>query len=371
MTREHNAALKERVARQKAFFESDKPGDLLVYVNRGRHAPLESFLCTELFQHPADEVLEPAYVDDMIDRYVTQLRESLPGVYAIDDDMIPCALVYWGIGCITAAMAGGEPLHDEITSWLEPNLSWEEIGRLRFDPDNKWVRFALHINQALWKRWEEDFFVLPFLHRSPLDAANGIRGTELFTEMYTDPERVKGLIDWCADWMIAVERFIDENVDRPRGWGNGVWDTWLPDGGVFVNGDPVGLISREMMPVFEQPYTAKLFTTLGGGFFHSHTVGLYQVDQVAKTPGIRVQEFVPDPKEPNVQDVLLSNDKMRDTILSASLDSPIMIEGVMPDQLDDLLPIVRQGRFILACGCGEDGDPNEMVRKARAAAAAG
>lgn len=83
-----------------------------------------------------------------------------------------------GIGSITAAMTGLTPVHDTWTSWLEPNMNWPDIDRLAFDPGNKWIQFAIRINQALWKYWEEDFSVLPYLHRSPLDAANGIRGTE-------------------------------------------------------------------------------------------------------------------------------------------------------------------------------------------------
>ena len=369
MNPEYARRLKERVARQQAFFAGSEPGDLLVFVNSWRHASLEGFLCGELHRNGPERVLNPNCLDAIIGRYVEQARDSLKNVYAVDDDCVPSgAFVYAGIGVINAAITGLEPFHDECTSWLEPNLSWEQIDNLRFDPDNKWVRFALDVNRALWRRWEGDWFVLPFLHRSPLDAANSVRGNVLFEEMYTEPDRVKKLIDWCADWSIAIERFLAENAPSPapKGWGTAIWDTWLPDGGVFVNGDPVGLISREMMPEFEQPYTAKLFTACGGGFFHNHTIGLYQVDQVARTPGLLVQEFVVDPKVPNLPEVLLGGGPMAERILAASLDAPIKIESIAADTLDKLLPIVRQGRFILGCWAPEGTDPDEVARKVRA-----
>lgn len=362
--------LDERVARQQAFFAGREPGDLIVFVNRGRHTSLEGFLCGEFHRDGPERVLNPKHIDAMVGRYVERARESLRDVYAIDDDCVPSgAFVYAGIGVINATITGLEPFHDECTSWLEPNLPWEQIEKLRFDPDNKWVRFALDVNRALGRRWEGDWFVLPFLHRSPFDAANGVRGNVLFEEMYTEPDRIKKLIDWCADWSISMERFLAENAPSPapKGWGIAIWDTWLPDGGVFVNGDPVGLISRKMMPEFEQPYTAKLFTTLGGGFFHSHTIGLYQVDQVARTAGVLVQQFGVDPKVPNLPEVLLGGGPMAERILAASLDAPIMIEGIAPDTLDALLPIVKQGRFVLACGAPEGTDPDEIARKVRAA----
>jgi hypothetical protein len=366
MSMDYKKSLQRRIARQRAFHASKKPGDLLVYLNRN-YASLEGFLNATLFEGPVERLLNPAGIPAMIGEYVRQLRDSYRNVYVTDDDTVPSAMVYWGVGGITAAMTGLEPRFAPDTSWLEPNLSWDQIARLRFDPENRWVRFALHLNQALWAHWEEDFTILPFLHRSPLDAANGIRGTDLFLEMYTDPEKVKRLIDWCADWQIQVERCLAARDGRPHGWGNGVWATWLPEGGVFVNGDPVGLISRAMMPEFEQPYTAKLFTATGGGFFHNHTVGLYQVDQVSRTPGLLVQEFAQDPKCPNLPEVLLGGGRLRDTILAASLNAPIMIENVPAGQLDALLPILKEGRFILSVGCGEGDDPAEALRKVRAA----
>jgi hypothetical protein len=142
-------------------------------------------------------------------------------------------------------MTGGEPVHDGTTSWLEPSLPWAQADAFLFDPGNKWLRFAVDLNPALRENWDHDFMVLPYLHRSPLDAANGIRGTELFPDMYEHPERVTALADWCADWSIAVERLIRQEASRPAGFGGGVWGAWLPDDAVFVNGDPVGLINRE------------------------------------------------------------------------------------------------------------------------------
>lgn len=360
--------LAARIVRQQAFHQSKEPGDLLVYVNRWRDVSLEGFLCRELFHNSPSFVMSPKYVDTMIESYVSQKRAAQKSFYEIDDDCVPSGPVFYaGIGAISAAMTGLEPTHDETTSWLEPNLPWNEIDQLRFNPDNKWVQFALEVNRALWRRWDGDFLILPFLHRSPLDAANGLRGTDLFEEMHTEPDRVKRLVEWCADWSIEMERFLADNsgVCAPKGWGTAVWDTWLPDGAVFVNGDPVGLISREMMTVFEQPYTSKLFKARGGGFFHNHTVGLYQVDQVARTPGLLVQEFIVDPKKPNLPEVLLNDAAMRETILSASLESPIMIECVNPSDLDRLIPILKRGRFILGVTCQNGVEPNAVAREVR------
>lgn len=367
MTSEHKKKLRERVERHKAFWERNDAGDLLCRANSwGRYAILDQTLCTRLHEGPVERVLEPESVEAMIEEYVRLLRESFETVYALDDDVVPCAEVYWGIGGITAAMTCRDPVHDGGTSWFEPNMPWEEIDELKFDPDDKWVQFALNVNRALISRWDEDFFILPFLHRSPLDAANGIRGTELFMEMYAEPEKVKRLTEWCADWSIQIEDFIHDNTDWQRGWGTGVWGAWLPDRAVFVNGDPVGLISREMQPEFERPFTEKLFTSTGGGFFHNHAIGFHQIDQVCRTPGTLVQQIGVDPKQPRPPDVILEDPAARDRVIEASLHAPILLSNIQPDQLDDILPILKEGRFILGLLYWEGIDPHEQIKKVRA-----
>ena len=128
----------------------------------------------------ADTVLSADGTVALVEEYIEALRKDLArSFYRADDDAVPCALVYFGVGTINAALSGKEPFHDGSTSWVEPEMEWDEIDELKFDPDNRWVDFALRVNRELWKRWDEEFLLLPYLHRSPLDSANGVRGNEL------------------------------------------------------------------------------------------------------------------------------------------------------------------------------------------------
>jgi len=360
----YEAQLSRRIERHREFLRRREAGDLLVYINGGRTPSLESFLCGRLHDQGPEAATKPAAVRAAIGEYVASLRGAYDGFYAIDDDKVPCALVYWGIGGITAAMTGGEAVHDGTTSWLEPNLPWAQANALRFDPANRWLRFAVDVNKALWEHWDHDFMVLPYVHRSPLDAANGIRGTELFLDMYEHPDRVAALADWCADWSIAVETLIKQEAPRPAGWGVGVWGVWLPDDAVFVNGDPVGLINREQAETFDRPSNEKFFVNTGGGFFHNHTIGLRQVDLVSSYRGVLVQWFVDDPGAPSLASALLDHPQLRERILASSLDCPV--GGWVPhERLDELLDIVTHGRFLLTVACPEDVSPEPLIRKVR------
>jgi hypothetical protein len=353
---DYTRSIERRIDRWKAFHAGDTPGDLMCFVwSWGDRTPmLGGRMIGRANELGPAEILKPSAIDTMVDQYLADFRASRDNVLQFDDDFMPEAFVDVGIGVTNAALAGqGEPFFDEFTSWCEPELSWEQILELKFDPSDKWIEFYLNVNRALWARWEGDFHVSAFGHRSPLDAANGIRGNALFEEVYTLPTAVHALIDYCADWSIAMEQHLAANDGRPdlSEWGTSIWGQWMPPGTIFVNGDPVGMISRKMAEEFEQPYTAKLFEGTGGGFYHNHTMGMYQADLVTKTRGTHIQFMIDDPKCPTTAEALLHDPEVRDMLIECSLETPI---GFFPeyDQVDALLDIVKQGRFVIGISAG-------------------
>ena len=370
--------ISETVDRQKAFFASSRPGSLL-YLTKKTPTKEETDLDSlESNQGLAGYVYRAVVSDNgnvvptqdavtvAVHEYVQQRRENMARAsFPPPGDSIPCMYAHWDIGWHTAAIAGLQPSFSRGSWWLEPNLSWEEIENLEFNPDNPQLVTAKFTHRALWSCWEEDFWTMPFIHRSPLDYANGLRGTRLFMEMITDPNRVKRLLDWCVDWQLKTEEFVYEGLGVQAGWGTGIMNTWCPDRSVWVNGDPVGLISREMMAEFEQPYTGKLFASTGGGFFHNHTLGLFQVDRVAATQGILVQNFARDPNRPSVEQTLIEDPVARKRILDASLETPIHISAMTPEGLLSVLPIAREGRFLFDLSYEEGYDIDSLVRRVK------
>ena len=383
---EYKLHLREQVRRQKAFFESRLPGGLLAYLHKTGGPESEKSekqkdtdpndlknkggLAGAVYRAVigVDGSIVPARtaVETAVEHFVRDYRCQIEQARTPDPgDAIPCMYSHWDIGWHTAAMAGLPPRFISGSWWLEPNLEWEAIEQLRFDADNPWLVVGKHVHRALWRLWDEDFWTMPFIHRSPLDYANGLRGTRLFMEMLTEPDKVKRLIDGCVDWQLQAEEFIYAGIDVPEGWGTGIMGTWGPDKAVWVNGDPVGLISREMMREFEQPYTGRLFTSTGGGFFHNHTLGLYQADRVAETPGIHMQNFTKDANKRTVEDTLLEDPTARERIIAASLKTPILISGMNSTHLQALLPIVSKGRFILDLETDTETELTEIGRSIR------
>jgi len=179
-------------------------------------------------------------------------------------------------------------------------------------------------------------------------------------EFHTDPERVKGLTAWCVETQLEIERGLYAATEGPEDCGIGHMHHLMPKRAVWVNGDPVALISREMMLEFEQPFTGKLFTSTGGGYFHNHTKGIYQVDQVARTPGIILQHFNADPNCPRVADVLAGNADGRERLLAASRTTPMYVDGVNYDELATFRDALPEGRFSFDVACPRERIPEVL-----------
>ncbi|MBM3130440.1 MAG: hypothetical protein FJ009_17660 [Chloroflexi bacterium] len=345
----------ERLEKQKVFFSRKEPGDILIYYRRsgaldgvGFPPYFQVFVMEKLSQTRVEALCNDRESEKLVCNFLEIFRESYKDFYEIDHDALPTIEVFFGIGGFTAAMSGGEAKIAGGTSWCEPGWdSWDEIRKLKFNPHSVWVQFASIMYRALLKYREGDFLLSPFSHRSPLDSATGLRGpTELFFDMHDRPADVRWLLNWCTEWSISLDNYLSENAGTP-GVARGVWGTYLPNRTVFVNGDPVDLISRQLEPVFNRPYNEKLFEALGGGFFHHHAIGLHQVDQVALTKDLVIHELYDDPGVPSVAEVIINDKKMRDKILEASLKVPIMLDDFPFELLDPLLPFLAEGRFIL------------------------
>ena len=349
----------EIIEGHRRFFAGDAPGDRLVFVwgadpDPGP-PPVEQLMGQVNEYYLANDGKLPGHaaLKTMVEKTVSDAREFWRWRDEVIDDDYPQLIgVHFDIGIQTAVMTGREP-RLEGSWWLDCRMSWDEIDALPAEPDNRWFEMFRSLNEHLWNYWEGDYHFLPFWHRSPLDAANGIRGDEVFVDMYEAPDRVKALTNWCVDCELAIEGAMAEYVLDPN-WGVGHMGFVMPPGAVWVNGDPVALISREMMREFEQPYTGRLFTETGGGFFHNHTKGLYQVDQVAKTPGIVLQHFNRDPNCPRVSDILTGPADGRENLLAASRQTPIYPDQIGFDELDAYRPCLAEGRFALDISCPGD-----------------
>ena len=359
---DHIENFRKRVSRTQKFLQEKKPGTVLWLRNQAIGVGFEWHWVQRLMKQDVSELLDQKLVSKWNAVFLEKLRARYDHLYSMDDDSVPTPEVYFAIGSITSMMCGVPARFASNTGWCEPEIDdWDVLDKLTFDPDNIWTKFYTMVMQDMADRWEGDYCLLPYIHRSPLDAANGLRGNDLFLDCFDEPERVLNLTMKCADWSIACEQYFKETVRWPKGLPRGVWGMAIPDDCVFVNGDPVDLVSAEHQVMFDRPSAGKLFTHTGGGFFHHHALGLRQVDNVSRTEGLVVQNVYTDPciDPPYIQ--MINDPDVAKMFIEASLRAPIHIAGDFAKHIDQLMPILEQGCFILSDDYAEGYD--ECARK--------
>ena len=352
--------LQERLDRQRAFFASGKKGDVLF--TRGIIKFFETHWEESLFVRPFNELFNSREIERVNRGYIDLIENDLNNILRYDDETLPTPEVCFGIGSIVAAMGGGDVRFIGGISWCPPPVkSWGDMDNLRFDPDNVWIRFCVEVYKNLNRLFDGQFLALPYVYRSPLDGVNGLRGDALFYDMYDSPDNLKELIKWCAEWNLAMERHIRSETGDPH-MGRGAWNVALPDGGVFLNGDPVDLISEDFLLEFDKPYNEEFLTRTGGGFLHHHALGFRQTGQVASYKGLIAQNILTDPNQPVPAERMVNYEQEAETIVKASLFAPVHLNGDFSPYFDRLLPILKQGRFILRYE-GPDELSGELINK--------
>ena len=332
----------DRVARFQRFFGRNDPGDLL-------------FVCSYLPPDFAIDGLETGldlarFPDDPAGYGHDKVRECRAGSaarLAVGDDSVPFVNVGVNIGVMTAIFSGGRPTFDGGTSWAEPVLhDYNDIGRLQLDLTNPWIERVIEANAAVLEMYDDDFCLMPLVFRSPLDLANGIRGDEIYMEVYDHPDQLAQLVNWCAEAIIAVHAHVLSKVPAPPDR-CGMWRSWWPDGIVFMNCDPVDLMSTELAEQFDRPYAGRVMQSApGGGAYHHHGNGSHQIDYVSRLPGLTLQQIVSDPSEPDLMLRMTEDSAFADTVIEASLRAPFHWKFPNGASLLESLDVLKRGRFI-------------------------
>jgi hypothetical protein len=338
--------IEKRIEKSIAFLKNKKPGSFIFARSAFGVPGYESWWIPRLTENPVEYYLDKKKISTINDEYLKEFRGDSNTLEDLDDDAVPNIEVYFSIGSIVSMMCGSEVIFQSGTGWSNPDLEPEEVD-LTFNPDNSWVQFHLMASQDLINKWEGDFTLIPNFFRSPLDAANGLLGDKIFLMMYDDPEIVLKIAMACADWSLKFNEYLASNLKWPAGLRRGAWGVALPDNAVFVNGDPVDLISEELQQNFDKLSSERLFTNTGGGFFHHHALGIRQAISLSRTKGMLVQNIYTDPNVEVPIYAMIQDEKIRENVIEASWRTPIHINADFLPIIDEIIPIIKRGCFIL------------------------
>ncbi|HQL64576.1 MAG TPA: hypothetical protein P5065_07530 [Candidatus Ratteibacteria bacterium] len=258
------------------------------------------------------------------------------------DDSIPVLPLRYGSG-IFAGMITGSIKFGANTSWIEPiGKTIDETIDFPWKKQNKFVDIALKGLEYSIKRLNNKCYVYLSGYSSPLELAFILRGSEIFTDIYINPEKLHILINRCDKALKWAYELIKTNI-KNENYGTIAGYLWMEKGLEFLSDDAAGLLSPRHYKEFGVPYTDKVFQRHSGGFLHLHTQAYHQMEAVSNMKHLTIHNWRPDPNTPEAIEIL---DKLVD-----GAKKKIVSIVAEPESIQKQISLLKQGRFFILCNC--------------------
>ena len=272
------------------------------------------------------------YADDLVailDRSYTKRR-------FLADNMVPIISPILGIGDYSAFVAG-DIIFKPDTSWGEHVLKevdgWRELPPLG---NSYWYRRFLEISEALIKRSAKQG--IPFMRGffSPLDLAHALRGEDIYYDIYDEPEKLHGLLDYCASATIRFAEDIYALVEKHyRGTKYG---SWYSRGMINMSEDIACMISGEAYREFCRPHTQRVIDHFGTGHMHSHSRAMYLVKEICSLRNVVHLWLATDPNQPRPIEHL-------EMLIDAADSTVLAIDCANFSEIETNYQLLKQGNF--------------------------
>lgn len=335
----HNA-IAVRAERYRRFYESNRPGDVLIVVRQNPYWVSKKNLCEYDFEAGG----HLAMAEDMARCAETLLEKS----EQVGDDLIPWMSADFGIAIHHAWVVEVPVQFAEWTSWAEHPLAgstgYERLNEIVYDRRNRWVQRMFEMVNYWRERAHRPYLIAGHYHFSPLDLANALRGDELFTDFYDVPDEVRALLDRCTEVTIGLEREFRIAIGPQPGLP--FWGALAPPGSVFVSEDAMDMIGPHLAERWGRPWTERLRDALGGLAVHHHMLGLPVHGIIGRMARRSLVQISNDPNCPPAADRLLE-------LAEASGDNALMFDCSL-EQLRRIQPVLSRLRAVVVVAVGDD-----------------
>jgi len=279
----------EAVARRtKEFYGSEKPG-VQIHVKSCASLKLPPMPALNSFSFPRD-----------MERYL-DLRAERDCIFArfhenLEDDYIPSTAPWYGIAEHTAFLGGQVDFTETTTFQHKICEEAEDFRRLRLDPDHLWIRLVVDGIRYMREKWGEFIPVRMRGADGPSDIANAIRSSDLFYDIYDDPELLSELMDFCV-------RAVHFTQDLQRGAATRIADGYITGFGLWMPGKCLGQLSEDASVMLSPevygehflPSLKKCILNSDGAMLHVHSLGHRMIPMLAEIDKLRIMEISSDP----------------------------------------------------------------------------
>ena len=311
--------------RTKAFYESKHP-KTQIHIKSCRSWKLPNMPALNTFSFPEDR---ERYLDMRAQRdyMFARFHET------IEDDYIPSTSPWYGIAEHTAFL-GGKVDFTASTSFQHKICDkLTDFRSLVLDKEHMWIRLVVGGIRYMRERWGEYIPVRMRGADGPSDIANAIRGSDLFYDIYDDPDGLAQLMDFCSE-------AVHFTLDLQREEATKILDGCITGFGLWMQGRCMGQLSEDVSvmlspEIYEEHFFPSFRTCVqncDGAMLHVHSLGHKMLPFFASLEQIRMLEISSDPNAQRAVDIFRKyNDILQDkTIILAPTYEELM-------QMDDIL----------------------------------
>ncbi|MCL2701918.1 MAG: hypothetical protein FWE88_09555 [Phycisphaerae bacterium] len=328
----------KRIARYHRFYESNRPGDLLIAVRQGWVGK------KNLFDYDFDRGGHLEMAADVI----AGARELASRNGDLDDDMIPWVYPDFGIAIHHAHLFEDLPVRmAEWTSWAPHPLTgpdgFKRTDEIRFNPNNRWIRLIVEMLHYWAEHDDGSYLIIGHGHFSPMDLANALRGNDLFLDFYDSPEELSALMDRCVDAIVDFETLIRTVIGKQQAEiGTPFWGALGPKNAAFISEDVMDMSGPTVSAQWGLPWSRRLRERLGTIMVHHHAMGLPVQRVIAQSMSGSLIQVSDDPNYPPTMETF-------EKIYAESGDNAIMLDA-SPQNIIKHIDRLKHTRAILITG---------------------
>ena len=223
----------------------------------------------------------------------------------IDDDFIPSTAPWYGIAEHTAFLGGKVDFTATTTFQHEICEELEDFRDLKLDRNNLWIHLVVDGIKYMREKWEEFIPVRMRGADGPSDVANAIRGTELFYDIYDEPETLAELMSFCA-------KAVNFTLDLQRAEATKIADGCINGFSLWMPGKCMGQLSEDFSTMispelYEEHFLPALHECVkdcDSAMLHVHSLGHRMIPMFTGVDKIKLMEISSDPNSDRAVDVI-------------------------------------------------------------------
>ncbi|MBQ3489397.1 MAG: hypothetical protein IJA86_02280 [Clostridia bacterium] len=282
--------------RTKEFYDSNTP-KTHIHIKSCRSLKMPKMPALNSFSFPND-----------MERYL-DLRAERDYQFArfhenIQDDFIPSTSPWYGIAEHTAFLGGQVDFTETTTFQHQICAELEDFRNLTLDRNNLWIHLVADGIRYMNEKWSEYIPVRMRGADGPSDIANAVRGSDLFYDIYDEPEMLEELMDFCV-------KAVHFTTDLQREAATKILDGCINGFGLWMPGKCMGQISEDVSvmlspDVYEESFLPALKACVDNtdcSMIHVHSLGHRMIPMIAALDKIRLMEISSDPNSPRAVDI--------------------------------------------------------------------